>query len=572
MFKSLSDENRFRGFGLILLLGVLVCWGALSIAAALRQGTWADEASYIVKSWWYISGLVRPYTAEDATWYQPLIFYALGAWQWVFGHDIGSSRLLSVLITATNIVLLVLLLCRFGCTIWPVTFAIVTFALTEDSIFYFSSATPYSYAVCLQLVALHLLLGMRKKVSLAAAMLLGVILTMIYLLRINLVSFIALSLGVAWVRAGKDRWLVYFCSAAIFLVTWSLLALLWGRQFSYITIWLPGVTDWLVQAGVLPKLYPHVGLSRQMLLDSSYSSLILNLLGRAFSLGMLRDWIAAHHILPLLVAFWATILGLYKNTLNRGWIVLFALSYWGMLIFHHLGAQSYCPICIQAYANYFNYLAALAGGLSLHSMLRRNPDSCIQRGTVVSIILIALALAAAQSWSLSGVNKLPSIRNRTDSLPDEVRQASSALSSLLPPGSRVEFVGRDPRIHLALARSDIRFPPISLALTSYYRRLNDNLSPEQTLETIEELRQLTMWTDEIAKEWIQDNGDWIVLQREPVDYAFPWLIWSPAAILIKNGLQNCFEQVAESSFATFVPPLSFALYRRTKRGNICLGG
>src|ERR1700736_714757 len=156
-----NGDRRFRAAGVSVLLAILVCWIALSITAVLRQGTWADEAGYIIKSWWYISGAVKPYTAEDATWYQPLIFYVLGAWQWIFGHDIVVSRLLSVLITAVNIALLAHLLHRLGCTVWPIAFAIVVFVLSEDGIFYFSSATPSTYVVCLQLIALHLLLEMR---------------------------------------------------------------------------------------------------------------------------------------------------------------------------------------------------------------------------------------------------------------------------------------------------------------------------------------------------------------------------------------------------------------------------
>jgi hypothetical protein len=47
-------------------------------------------------------------------------------------------------ITAVNIGLLAGLLRRLGCTVWPIAFAIVVFALTEDSIFYFDSARPYA--------------------------------------------------------------------------------------------------------------------------------------------------------------------------------------------------------------------------------------------------------------------------------------------------------------------------------------------------------------------------------------------------------------------------------------------
>jgi hypothetical protein len=90
-------------------------------------------------------------------------------------------------------------------------------------------------------------------------------------------------------------------------------------------------------------------------------------------------------------------------------------------------------------------------------------------------------------------------------------------------------------------------------------------------QATQEMRQLTNWTDEIAREWIQQNGDWMIVQRQPVDRALPWLVWDPEAPLMKTGLEKCFEPVAEKAFNDFVPPLSVALYRRVRRGRICLG-
>ena len=566
-----SGDTRFRTAGLGVLLAILACWIVLSITAALRQGTWADEAGYIIKSWWYISGAVKPYTAEDATWYQPLLFYVLGIWQWIFGHDIGSSRLLSVLITAVNIGLLASLLRRLGCTVWPIAFAIVVFALTEDSIFYFSSVSPYAYAVCLQLAAFHLLLAMKKSAPYSIAIALGCVLTAAYLLRINLVSFIALSLAIAWVRAGQDRWRVYFCSAAIFAVTWSLLALVWGRQFIYVTIWFPVVTDWLVKAGLLPELYLNArSFSSQMLIADPKTG--LDMLGYAFGWDIMSNWLIAHHAVPIAAALFATIVAMLRPIPNRGWVALFAASYWGMLIFHHLGAQSFCPVCIQAYANYLDYLAALAGGLSVHGLMQADLSGRIVRRVVaICAVAASVGLASAQAWSLTGTNRLPSIRNQTDSLPEEVRVASEAMKTLLTPGSTVEFVGRDSRIPLALARADVRVPPITLSLTSFYRKLADHLTPEQQAQTINEVRQLSMWTDAIAKEWVQDSGDWLIVQRQPVDGVVAWLSWAPDAPLVKTGLARCFELVSEQAFDQFVPPLSVALYRRIRRGSVCLG-
>ncbi len=243
-------DRRFHAAGVAFLIAAAVGWLALSVVAVTRQGTWLDETNYILKSWWYVSGAVKPYSAEDATWYQPLFFYALGSWQWIFGHGVITARTFSLVLTAINIALVASLLHRLGCTVWPIAFAVVVFALNEDSIFYFNSATQFAAFVCLQLITLHLLLLMNRSASVAVALALGAVLTMNYLLRINSVAFIALSLAIVWVRAGRDRWRVYICSVAILVLTWSLLVLLWGKRFAYITDLAPGRDRFIGSGGV----------------------------------------------------------------------------------------------------------------------------------------------------------------------------------------------------------------------------------------------------------------------------------------------------------------------------------
>jgi hypothetical protein len=331
------------------------------------------------------------------------------------------------------------------------------------------------------------------------------------------------------------------------------------------------VTDWLTQAGVLPNLYPFaMRLSHQMTGVISHPTL-QDLLAYAFGWDILGHYLLNHHGVPVASALAATIVAALRPIPNRGWTALFAASYWAMLVFYNLGLQSMCGGCIQAYANYADYLAALAGGLALHGLMLTSRSDRLARVIAVGVAGASIGLAAEQAWSLTGVYQLPSIRNRADSLPEEVRAAGEAMRTLLPSGSTVEFVGRDSRIPLALARAEVRVPPITLTLISAYRKLNENLTPEQAAQAIEEFRQLTAWTDEIAREWIQQNGDWMIVQRQPVDAVLPWLVWAPDAPLMKTGLENCFEPVAEESFVTFVPPLSIALYKRVRRGRICLG-
>jgi len=573
MMTSRSDE-RFTAAGIAAFAVVVLLWLGLSIIAVLRQGTWADEVGYVLKSWWYVSGAVQPYSAEDATWYQPLIFYVIGPWQWVAGQDVAASRSLTVLITAINIGLLAGFLRRLDCGVWPIIFAIIVFALTEDSVFYFSSATPYAFSITLQLIALHLLLTMRQSASVAVIAAFAIVLTMIYLLRINLISFIALSLAIAWVRAGRDRWWVYLASATVVVVAWSVLALVWGRRFMFISLWLPNVNvlDLLSHAGLFAPFFPHaLTLSRQMLLsDSLPHDSLADFLAYAFQRDIVMNWFVAHHIVPVAASILALGALVVRRVPHRGWIAIFVGAYVSLLLFHHLGAQSYCPICIQAYANYFNYLGALAGGLALSGLsgpaLRRQ---AVRRVVCIGVIVASLGLAAWQSWSLAGAHGLPSIRNQQTSLSGEVHRLGDVLGTLLPANLSVGLVSSDPRIPLALAQAGIRVPPIDLTLTSSYRRLNDGLTIEQRRQAIEELGDLSFWTDAIAENWMRDQYAFLLVQRRPD--AFPsWLVWAPDAPLVKRGLAACFEKVDGRSFDDMAPPLAIDLYRRTKRGEICV--
>lgn len=564
-------DRRFAASGVVVLAAVLVAWLVLSAIAVTRQGTWPDEAIYIIKAWRYVSGAVKPYSAADATWYQPLLFYWIGVWQWIAGHDIVTSRVLSLLVTAANLALLSAFLRRLGCTVWPIALAVILYALTEDGIFYFNSISPYTYAVFLQLVALHLMLSMERRANYPLAIGLGIVLTMVYLLRINLVSFIALSLAIVWVRAGRDRWRVYAVSAAIFLIVWGALAWLWGSRFVYVSLWVPMVTDFLVKIGLLPQLFPNAsGFSHTVTVELVPTPTLRALLRYAFGWEMWRDWMLAHHMLPMAGVVMAALVAMVPRIANRGWMLLSVVAYGGMLVFHHLGAQTYCPICIQAYANYFDYLGALAGGLAVHGLLQRFPSMPAMRAFAVGLIVASVVTAAVQSWSLTGVNRLPSIRHGADSLPQEVKDVSAVFAPSLPAGASVSMVGLDPRIPLALERAGIRIPAVDLGVASNYRQLKPGLTPEQQALTIGELEDLSTWTDATARRWMADDYDWLIVQRRPERFP-PWLIWAPDAPLVKTGLAACFEPAGMHRFDAFTPPLTFEIYKRVRRGSVCLG-
>jgi hypothetical protein len=321
----------------------------------------------------------------------------------------------------------------------------------------------------------------------------------------------------------------------------------------------------------LPDFYPNIPVFSSHILVTEHAAGLAAFLTYVFGWEMLRDWILAHHIIPIAAALFAMVIASVRRIPYRGWTWLFALSFWAMMLYHHLGSQqAFCPICIQAYANYFDFLAALAGGVALQGMLQRAPSGVV-KAAVICLITAAVLVAAIQSWSLTGVNRLPSIRNQADSLPAEIGLASATIRTLLPRGAVASIVGGDARIRLILAAADVHVPPIFLNIAPFYRKLNEGLTAELQEKTVAEIADLSMWTDPIARQWIERDFDWLVVQRQPAGRPAAWLIWAPEAPLITTALEKCFERGPAPAFPAFDPPLVIELYKRVRRGKVCLG-
>src|SRR5688572_11519180 len=85
--------SRDRQASLVLLTLTILGYVGMTTYAVINGRTWIDEVSYVIKSWWYVTGQVQPYSDQDATWYMPLYFYQLGLAQKLFGqsHEVGRT-------------------------------------------------------------------------------------------------------------------------------------------------------------------------------------------------------------------------------------------------------------------------------------------------------------------------------------------------------------------------------------------------------------------------------------------------------------------------------------------------
>jgi len=559
---------RFFGRADFLFLGaVLLAWAAWTYFSVTRQGTWLDETTYVIKAWWYITGTVTPYSAKDSTNYLPLHYFALGAWQTLFGNDLVTSRLWSTFLTAVNMGLLAFLLRRLGCGVWPIAIALLVFAVNEESTFYFSSTTPYALAVLLQLAALHGLIGLDRRPGVAVTALLAVSLTLVYMLRPDLSIFIALALGTILYRSGKAGLAITAAVAATFLSAWALCASIWGARFIYVSTLLPGLSDALMKMGLLLDLYPNALRYAQYLTYNPPRD-VLAMLRSAMLFEIHRDWIGLHHLPAVISAAFAAVVAALPRIQGRGWLVYFTAAYWGGLIYFLVAGQLQCNICVQAYLNYVDYLAAIAGGLALHALSARGLSARrlkILRGSAIAAIAIAIAI---QGYKLRGTLGLPSAFRIEQPLPPQINRIKSVLAGVVPQDTDIAVLGTDNRLMLGLTAAGAQIAPWVLGGYDRYRIVQPDIGPDLTRKTIDEIEAMGNWTDATVLKWLSGSYDTIAVQyAPPITHKSPW---NPSSDVVRRALDRCFRTERAIDLTGMVPPLQFTIYRRTKSGAECV--
>src|ERR1700761_7496731 len=108
-----TQETRTRrslAAGLVLAAAAAV-YGVLAARTLFHGQSSVAETANLIRSWWYVGGLVRPYTATDSTWSMPLYLYQLGLWQTIAGLGPTAGRALSIVLGVVDGALL-FLICR----------------------------------------------------------------------------------------------------------------------------------------------------------------------------------------------------------------------------------------------------------------------------------------------------------------------------------------------------------------------------------------------------------------------------------------------------------------------------
>ena len=70
-----------------------------------REAT-LDEGKYLIRGYWYVKGILKPYSRFDGNWYAPIFFFLIGTWQVLIEAFTSNSlfliRLFPVLLIVIN--------------------------------------------------------------------------------------------------------------------------------------------------------------------------------------------------------------------------------------------------------------------------------------------------------------------------------------------------------------------------------------------------------------------------------------------------------------------------------------
>ncbi|MHB1207238.1 MAG: hypothetical protein ACYCZX_16840 [Rhodospirillaceae bacterium] len=498
----------------IVLAAAAVFYAGFGIYAVVQGRTWSDEVTYVAKSWWYVKGLVAPYSDADATWYMPLYFYQLGLTQMAFGYGLTVGRAASLVTGGLSAVVLFACCRKLTGNPTVAAMAVLLYLANPTTAYYFATAAPLSSVALLFMAAVWLLLVGRERPSAGVSLLLGLVFALLYFYRQNMVLAVAV-LAPAYVAVIGRRRLLHagLLAAGGAAVSAAILAAFPAKLADY-AVRLPGLTPILRKTGLLPASF-------DLILATTVTPLSL-----AFEPGRIswQDPFNAF-LLPYLGTVAAAAGLLFMGRRRDPVWLLFPTLFLFLAATHYLGSVGYCATCILTYTNYFVGVGALAGGLTFAALWQRfehagrQPLDGVLRICSLAVLLNVFAPAAVISSApamIEGLKAFPApMLRQTRPIRESTEMESFAriVDETLPRDKPVLVLHNLPSITYAVASSGRILPPQTLNLWQSYREVRANLAPPDHVAALRALEAESLWSDDTLARWIASGYDAVVYQE-----------------------------------------------------------
>jgi hypothetical protein len=506
-----SRIGRVLGAAFLLLAG-LGAYGAVAFNTLRNGRTTFEEVGYLIRSWWYATGTVAPYTATDATGHMPLYFYGLGGWQMLAGVGHVPGRLLSVGLGVVGAVLLFAICRRLTANLIAAAAAVAIFLATPATAYAFAMATPAALVSTLHLAAIWLVVSSLGRPRTWATVAFALLCVAIYFTRQNMIVGLVVLAPLYIAAIGRERRVHAGVLAAVIVIATATILAVAPDRLAAQALNLPVIAPTLARWGLLP---PDFALIEQ-------GSAGVGTMAPAFA-AIRWDQLIDSLVLPyagLLVAA----LALFVVTGRALRVLWIAPLYFFWLIAAHVAASAgYCAGCMSGYTPYFAATGALAAALTLAtvaSLARRGAvpaGAVIVLGAVLTVAISTFAPILARSDAFRYYPASRFAQAAGDSEIGDMDLFARWLKATAPPREPVLLIHDRPTVPYAAFLAGATFPVQTIDPAATRRAIRPRLAGPTREAVQAAIEAQSLWTDDTLKRWLQRDYELVLVQAMPGD-------------------------------------------------------
>lgn len=530
---SASQVLQRRAPAAILGLLAVAAYATIAVFTLFNGQTFTQEVASLVRSWWYVTGTIAPYSAADMSRDMPLYFYELGFWQLLVGPGHLAGRLPSILLGAASGVLLFSICRRLTANSVVAAAAAFIFLATPATSFFFATATSAATASALHLLAIWLIVDSMGKPRAHISVLLGLVCAALYFTRQEMFLSVIVLVPLYIAAVGRDRALQALILLGTAAIATGLVIVVFPAAFLPVALNLPLFGGMLGDAGLLGPDYALIarGTHGPGGLDAAFDAANLKGLLETFALPN-----AGTLLLALALFFVAS------GPLKVLWIAPLYFLWIALGTYATFSAAASCETCMQPATPAFIGAGALAAALTLalHGLKAKqrgsSPGALVVIGALAAVALNTLApLAAshpaAKAFPRPMLDRLTAAPELAE-LPVLTRWTASQLKTK-EPVLVIHGLGRSDAAALpyAVIAAGHAMPAESLDLKSTARTINQSLVGEMRESVRTAVEDAGLWNDEIMRRWIEKDYNTILLQDDP----------SPAVAALKKQIEAAFD-------------------------------
>jgi hypothetical protein len=382
--RSASQQRKPQAPAAVLGMLTVAAYAAIATFTLFNAQTFAAETAALIRSWWYATGAVMPYSAADAPGEMPLYFYELGYWQLLAGAGHLTGRVLSIGLGAVSGALLFVICRRLTANTLVAFAATFIFLATPSTSFFFATATPAATASTLLLAAVWLIVDSMGKPRAHVSAAFGLVCGLLYFTRQESILAVVVLVPLYIAAVGRNRALQALCVLGVLALTAALLISVFPAKFQILALNLPIVGPMLGDAGVLGPDYTLVarGTHGGAGFDAAIDPVNLKGFFESFVLPNVGT------ILLSLGVF-----AVAQGPLRILWIAPLYFLWLALTNYLTFASAEGCEACMQPATPSFIAIGALAAALTLAMSGRWAKSRGLATGTVVIAgALIAVAL------------------------------------------------------------------------------------------------------------------------------------------------------------------------------------